>query len=60
MSTRTKWSVWTKGAADQFWLEVVEGVSEKDAKDAVDRKTQAAAKFSVNAEFVALPKGETP
>lgn len=56
-----KYSVWSKMPTnDNVWLEVGDGLTEKEAKESVERKRAAAEKHGVEAEFVALPVGRQP
>jgi hypothetical protein len=57
---RTRWHVWSKDPSRDVWMVVEPDVSERVARDGVARRTRTAQRHGVDAEFLALPIGETP
>jgi hypothetical protein len=59
--TAKKWDVWSIDRKDCSGLVVVDGVSEKEARDAADRKNASAARHGMPMlAFAALPQGQKP
>jgi hypothetical protein len=55
-----KWTIWSKDPSRNAWLAVEANMSEKMARDGVERRMATAKRHGLTAEFVALPWGEMP
>lgn len=58
--SRTKWHVWSKDPSRDAWMVVEPNVSERLAREGAARRTRTAQRLRIEAEFLALPRGETP
>jgi hypothetical protein len=52
--------VWSKDPSRDAWMVVEPNVNERVARDGAARRTRTAQRYGIDAEFLALPGGETP